>query len=457
MEYASSTIIESGSLLTHNAMREWIVRTFNRHKGVVTELLGHSLSRINVSSEAWTSRSLPLSLASPYTFLKTKGNFARFCSAYHESRAAIVAKALLAELLGPYPSSEIIYEYGFEGRVGYFVTDNAESNDPCLEELATELGSNRQHHQLRCCGHIINLVARSILFGTDADAFEEDCLADKGLQDKMRLWRAKRPISKLHNIIHLVQTSDQRIDKLHKLRSIKNTALGLDDRSTYDMITDNATLWKSSEAMMERCYQLRNPLGFLVQEEVTEWDHLLTTTSSNEDIKYGQREASGRAFDVQTTCTPPKLVYRCFQQEEIVPLQAASKEETASAFLQKSQDRSPKKRSRRSGPPPLLSSTKDSISRRPQAARQSSRSRAQPCPICWQRDPSMGTSLRIVSREIRPQRRTPGLLMWPTQSTGSHLLLQKGTAASSDEAYTVSKYGSEPCNRKRLQQIHRSV
>ncbi|KAJ0129562.1 Uncharacterized protein HZ326_27336, partial [Fusarium oxysporum f. sp. albedinis] len=63
---------------------------------------------------------------------------------------------------------------------------------------------------------------------------------------------------------------------------------------------------------------------------------------------------------------------------------------------EESQDRSPKKRSRRGGPPPLLSSTKDSISRRPQAARRSSRSRAQPCTICWQRDPSMGTSLRIT-------------------------------------------------------------
>ncbi|KAM5529167.1 hypothetical protein FOXYSP1_17011 [Fusarium oxysporum f. sp. phaseoli] len=47
--------------------------------------------------------------------------------------------------------------------------------------------------------------------------------------------------------------------------------------------------------------------------------------------------------------------------------------------------------------------------------------------------------------------------MWPTQSTGSHLLLQKSTAASSDEACTLTEYGSEPCNRKRLHQIHRPV
>jgi hypothetical protein len=266
MEYANSAIIESGSLPTHNTMREWIVRTFNRHKGVVTELLGRSLSRINVSFDMWTSRKFTSLLGLTVHFLDDEGKFRTFLLGLPQIEGRHCGENLAGRV------SEIIYEYGFEGRVGYFVTDNAESNDTCLEELATELGFNKQHHRLRCCGHIINLVARSILFGTDADAFEEDCQADKELQDEMRLWRAKGPIGKLHNIVHWVQRSGQRIDKLHKLQSIENTALGLEDRSTYDVITDNATRWNSSEAMMERGYQLRNPLDSLVQAEVTEWD-----------------------------------------------------------------------------------------------------------------------------------------------------------------------------------------
>ncbi|KAG7426566.1 putative AC transposase [Fusarium oxysporum f. sp. raphani] len=266
MEYANSAIIESGSLPTHNTMREWIVRTFNRHKGVVTELLGRSLSRINVSFDVWTSRKFTSLLGLTVHFLDDEGKFRTFLLGLPQIEGRHCGENLAGRV------SEIIYEYGFEGRMGYFVTDNAESNDTRLEELATELGFNKQHYRLRCCGHIINLVARSILFGTDADAFEEDCQADKELQDEMRLWRAKGPIGKLHNIVHWVQRSGQRIDKLHKLQSIENTALGLEDRSTYDVITDNATRWNSSEAMMERGYQLRNPLDSLVQAEVTEWD-----------------------------------------------------------------------------------------------------------------------------------------------------------------------------------------
>ncbi|KAG7404035.1 putative AC transposase [Fusarium oxysporum f. sp. rapae] len=277
MEYANSAIIESGSLPTHNTMHEWIVRTFNRHKGVVTELLGRSLSRINVSFDVWTSRKFTSVLGLTVHFLDDEGKFRTFLLGLPQIEGRHCGENLAGRV------SEIIYEYGFEGRVGYFVTDNAESNDTCLEELATELGFNKQHHRLRCCGHIINLVARSILFGTDADAFEEDCQADKELQDEMRLWRAKGPIGKLHNIVHWVQRSGQRIDKLHKLQSIENTALGLEDRSTYDVITDNATRWNSSEAMMERGYQLRNPLDSLVQAEVTEWDHVESQWADHPD------------------------------------------------------------------------------------------------------------------------------------------------------------------------------
>jgi hypothetical protein len=78
-----------------------------------------------------------------------------------------------------------------------------------------------------------------------------------------------------------VRKSGQRIDKLHKLQFIENTALNLDDRTTYDVVTDNATRWNSSEAMMERGYCLRNALDSLVQAEVTEWNQYVTRRTQN--------------------------------------------------------------------------------------------------------------------------------------------------------------------------------
>ncbi|KAK8007233.1 hypothetical protein PG989_001223 [Apiospora arundinis] len=177
--------------------------------------------------------------------------------------------------------SKILHEYGIEERTGYFVTDNASSNDTCLEDLGTELGFKKQHRRLRCCGHIINLVARCILFGVDVDALEEDCQADKEIQDEVQLWKSKGPIGKLHNIVHWVQRSGQRIEKLHKLQYIENTSLSLEDKTTYDVMTDNATRWNSFEAMMERGYMLRNALDSLVQAEVTEWNQYVARRTQN--------------------------------------------------------------------------------------------------------------------------------------------------------------------------------
>jgi hypothetical protein len=275
MAYANSAIVDSGSLPTHSTIREWIVRTFSRHKGVVTELLGRSLSRINISFDAWSSRRFTSLLDLTVHFLDDEGKFRTFLLGLPRIEGRHGGENLADRV------SEILHEYGIEERTGYFVSDNAGSNDTCLEDLGIELGFKKQHRRLRCCGHIINLVARSILFGTDVDAFEEDCQADKEIQDEVQLWRSKGPIGKLHNIIHWVQRSGQRIEKLHKLQSIENTALSLEDKTTYDVITDNATRWNSSEAMMERGYLLRNALDSLVQAEVTEWNQYVARRTQN--------------------------------------------------------------------------------------------------------------------------------------------------------------------------------
>ncbi|KAJ6437326.1 retrovirus polyprotein [Purpureocillium lavendulum] len=248
MAYANSAIVDSGSVPTHSTIRDWIVRSFNRHKGVVTELLRRSLSRINVSFDAWSSRKFMSLLGLTVHFLDDEGNFRTFLLGLPRIEGRHCGENLADRV------SEILHEYGFEDRVGYFVTDNAESNDTCLEDLGRELGFKKQHRRLRCCGHIINLVARSILFG---------------------------PIGKLHNTVHWVERSGQRIERLHKPQSIENTALGLEDKTTYDVVMDNATRWNSSEAMMERGYMLRNALDSLVQAEVTEWSQYVARRTQN--------------------------------------------------------------------------------------------------------------------------------------------------------------------------------
>jgi len=58
--------------------------------------------------------------------------------------------------------------------LGYFVLDNASNNDITLIKLSKTIGFKLVQKQLRYMGHILNLIAKSYIFGQDAFTFKED-------------------------------------------------------------------------------------------------------------------------------------------------------------------------------------------------------------------------------------------------------------------------------------------
>ncbi|KAG6980370.1 putative AC9 transposase [Fusarium oxysporum f. sp. raphani] len=111
MGYANSAIIDSGSLPTHTTIREWIVRSFNRHKGVVTEKLGRSLGRINISFDAWSSRKFTSLLGLAVHFLDDEGKFRTFLLGLPQIKGRHSGENLADRV------NEIIHEYGVEDRI----------------------------------------------------------------------------------------------------------------------------------------------------------------------------------------------------------------------------------------------------------------------------------------------------------------------------------------------------
>jgi len=61
-----------------------------------------------------------------------------------------------------------------------------------------------EHRRLRCLGYIINLDAKAFLFGQNLDIFIKEVIAADKINDELKtlkIWRAKGPIDKLHNIV----------------------------------------------------------------------------------------------------------------------------------------------------------------------------------------------------------------------------------------------------------------
>ena len=135
---------------------------------------------------------------------------------------------------------EIISEFDLQDRIGYFVLDNASNNDSCIEALAEEFGFNAKHHRLRCIGHIINLVAKALLFGNNVEAFEADIDAPKELINEFKLWRKHGPIGKVHNTVLYIGWSDQRSQQFHKFQEMELTAIDSEKR-ILQLIKDNDT------------------------------------------------------------------------------------------------------------------------------------------------------------------------------------------------------------------------
>jgi hypothetical protein len=84
----------------------------------------------------------------------------------------------------------VIKDYNFSDKLGFFVLDNASSNDTCVAELAKQYNFNLEERQLRCVSHILNLVAQELLYGNNYDKFCGEVANVKDLAEQAALWRA---------------------------------------------------------------------------------------------------------------------------------------------------------------------------------------------------------------------------------------------------------------------------
>ncbi|KAG6242727.1 hypothetical protein E4U23_006770 [Claviceps purpurea] len=110
---------------------------------------------------------------------------------------------------------QTLIDCGIKDGLGYTMSDNATSNDACVEALTLrccpELMTKevREIRRLRCFGHIINLCAEAYTRG--------DVTNDKALRAAQRsldtpaeekAWRGKGALGKMRNNIRLFQSSE---------------------------------------------------------------------------------------------------------------------------------------------------------------------------------------------------------------------------------------------------------
>jgi hypothetical protein len=94
-------------------------------------------------------------------------------------------------------------------KLGYFVLDNAASNDVAIEYLAQKYGFIASWQRLRCGPHTLNLVGQTVMFGKDKDAYDNDPRHEKDEEKFMAEWRRLGPLGVFLDIINYISTPKQ--------------------------------------------------------------------------------------------------------------------------------------------------------------------------------------------------------------------------------------------------------
>lgn len=239
-----------------NTLRDIVMEEYHKKQRHIKSLLHQSKSNVHLSFDMWTSENKRSYLAVVGHFVDQQFTIRVILLAFRRVIGSHSGENMSQTVIS------VIKDYNITDKLGYFVLDNAESNDVCIEAIIRDLRSNpsisKRHRRLRCMGHIINLAAQALLYGEDPEAFEADVMSaatSRREQLVLNLWRKKGPVGKLHNIIKFIRNTPGRRDEFLATNADDNITSGdLDELMT---VSDNATRWNPACGMIERALKLR--------------------------------------------------------------------------------------------------------------------------------------------------------------------------------------------------------
>lgn len=249
-----------------NTVRSWVVNEFQKQKEALRERLQQARSRIHLSMDIWTT---------PSGNRAYLGIVAHWIDYDNEVREVLIA---LPDLKGNHSGSNIaatafkvIKDYGIAAKVGFCMLDNATNNDSTIPEFRQLLMENYDEDTLflsaddmylRCFGHIMNIAAKALLFGSNPNSFEHSSPNrpdTKAEEEEFIKWRKAGPIGRAYNFVVFLYRSCQRCDAF---RNIQTDILKM-DHSIMPHMT-NSTRWNSYFLMINDLLNLREAVDFYV-------------------------------------------------------------------------------------------------------------------------------------------------------------------------------------------------
>jgi hypothetical protein len=179
---------------------------------------------------------------------------------------------------------QTITDYEIAPFVGMFNVDNATNNDLALVVLAERLSSagypsfDPVADRLRCFSHVINLVVKRILWGTDIYAYEGERLPNRADIEEVQHWRRVGPLGKLHNTLTYILKTPQRCDTFEEI--VRRLYV---DETVFMVFVGNITCWSSDYESILRAFRLR--------EAIDEFTNMAICPNVNGERNFNHQEA----------------------------------------------------------------------------------------------------------------------------------------------------------------------
>jgi hypothetical protein len=262
-----------GCLPYHSTLRRWISQVYDSHLGVITEQLHSATSAIHISFDLWTSRNLKALCGINCHFADEFGNLKSFLLALPQQEGKHTGVNIADTI------AEILITFGLTNNIGFFVADNASNNDTCIQALADEFHFDAAKRRLRCAGHIFNLVARSLLWGLDEDAFLKELADVEVTAEELEVWRCRGPVGKVRNTIVYIRASPQRNEAFKKAQE-DNPLL----TKVTELHTMNDTRWNSVFDALRVFIAVRPAIDDFYHKTLREWQDY-----ENEKTDFGSK------------------------------------------------------------------------------------------------------------------------------------------------------------------------
>jgi hypothetical protein len=167
---ACNPAIEDLLITSRRTAVRLIASNYELYKGQIKEGLATSSSPIHISSDLWTSPHRHSLLAVCAQWVDAEGQLQKALLGLPECRYSHSGEKQASLIL------RVIEEFDIQSNLGWHTSDNATSNNTCLEVMQSRLLTehqiqfNARQRRIRCIGHIIHLSLQAFLLASSREA-----------------------------------------------------------------------------------------------------------------------------------------------------------------------------------------------------------------------------------------------------------------------------------------------